>query len=113
MSVGTIVRFAQFSLDTTEGKTFDWFPASIPDIAKWADARGVDAAIWTALGPKFSNQKVAPSADQVLEYLRRLMSTVRDNAEQYVERTPRQIDTEYRRRIEAALGWTIQWPVFA
>jgi hypothetical protein len=66
----------------------------------------LDAAIWTALGPKFDHRELSPSADQVIQYLRRLTGTARDNAKQYIERAPRQIDTEYRRRIEADLGWT-------
>jgi hypothetical protein len=81
-------------------------PAIIPDLDRWADAHGLDAAIWTALGPKFDNREASPSADQVVQYLRRLTGTVRDNARRYIERAPRQIDTEYRRRIEAALGWS-------
>jgi hypothetical protein len=81
-------------------------PASIPELARWADAHGLDAAIWTALEPKFDNRDVSPSADQVIQYLRKLTGTARDSAKQYIERAPRQIDTEYRRRIEADLGWT-------
>jgi hypothetical protein len=30
-------------------------PAMIPALPKWAEARGLDAAIWTALGPKFED----------------------------------------------------------
>ncbi|MGD1082184.1 MAG: hypothetical protein ABR881_28030 [Candidatus Sulfotelmatobacter sp.] len=81
-------------------------PANIPDLPKWADAHGLDAAIWTALPPKFGDREVSPTVDQVIEHLRGLKGTARDNAKQYVERAPRQIDTEYRRRIEAVFGWT-------
>lgn len=83
-------------------------PAGIPELPNWADAHGLDAAIWTALGPKFGGREVSTSVDQVIEYLGGLMGTARDNAKQYIERAPRQIDTEYRRRIEAALGWSFQ-----
>jgi len=34
--------------------------------------------------------------DEVIEYLRGLMGTQRENAKRYIERTPSQIDTEYR-----------------
>jgi len=81
-------------------------PASIPDLPTWAEAHGLDAAIWTALGPKFHGKDVAPSAEQVIEYLRGLTGTQREEAERYIECAPRQIDTEYRRRIAAALGWS-------
>ena len=81
-------------------------PATIPDLPRWAEAIGLDAIIWTALRPKFSGRDVSPSADEVVAYLRGLTGTRRDNAKQYIECAPRQIDTEYRRRIEAALGWS-------
>lgn len=81
-------------------------PATIPDLARWAEALGLDAVIWTALGPKFSGHDASPSADEVITYLQGLTGTRRDNAKRYIECAPRQIDTEYRRRIEAALGWS-------
>ncbi len=85
-------------------------PATIPTLAEWAKARGIDAVVWTALPPKFSGNTLKPStppsADAVVEYLAGLTGAKRDNAQRYVRRAPRQIDTPYRRRIEAELGWT-------
>jgi hypothetical protein len=80
-------------------------PAHLPDLPKWADAHGLDAVVWTALKPKFDGMQGSPSADQVVEYLRGLTGTQRERAKEYIERAPRQIDTEYRRGIEASLGW--------
>jgi len=96
-----------------ESKIASWqqgepVPASMSGLPKWAEAHGLDAAIWTALGPKFNNKNVSPSAEQVITHLRGLTGCKRENAKRYIEQTPRQIDTEYRRRIEAALGWVFR-----
>lgn len=81
-------------------------PANIPDLPAWAVAHGLDAAIWTALGPRFRDKEVSPPIEEVIEYLRGLQGPLREHAKQYIERAPRQIDTDYRRQIEAALGWS-------
>jgi hypothetical protein len=81
-------------------------PQLMPELNNWAQAHGLDAVIWTALGPRFNNREAAPTVDQVVGYLRTLTGTTRDAAERYVRCAPRQIDTEYRRRIEAELGWS-------
>ena len=81
-------------------------PAVIAELGEWAFGRGIDAVVWTALPPKFKemNHRL-PSVEEVLGYLRSLSGTARVKAERYVRRAPRQIDTAYRRRIEAELGW--------
>jgi hypothetical protein len=86
----------------------DPVPDTFPTLASWAEARGVEAVIWTALGPKFEGKDKgqSPSAEEVIAHLRKLTGPQRDHAKQYIERAPRQIDTEYRRQIEAALGWS-------
>jgi hypothetical protein len=86
--------------------TGDAPPASFPEIARWVVSKGVDAAVWTALPPKFGDNEVRPDADQAVAYLRQRSHEQRRNAERYVRMTPRQIDTPYRRRFEAEFGWT-------
>lgn len=86
-------------------KRGDKAPKNIPDLPQWAKDRGLDAAVWTALKPKFGNKERSPSIDEVIIHLRELLGTERDHAKEYIERAPRQIDTCYRRQIEAALGW--------
>lgn len=81
-------------------------PERIASLDSWASARGVDAVIWTALPAKFNGRETMPSSEQVVDYLTGLRGPARDAAEAYVRRAPRQIDTPYRRAIEAALGWT-------
>jgi hypothetical protein len=87
-------------------------PGSIPQLSEWASAHGVTSVIWTALPSRFRGEDRTPTSDEVLEHLRQLDGAQRDNAERYVRLAPRQIDTAYRRRIEAALGWTPleKWP---
>lgn len=87
-------------------QTGDKPPTSIPAISNWSINRGIDAVVWTALPPKFDGKDRIPSAEEVVSYLRGLRGVQRDNAERYVRLTPRQIDTPYRRSIEAELGWT-------
>ena len=82
-------------------------PDAIPTLVDWAAAHGVDAVIWTALPPKFDgHDNVVPTAEDVVGYLQSLKGTERRDAERYIRLAPRQIDTAYRRRIEADLNWT-------
>ena len=81
-------------------------PAEIPKLSEWARARNLDSVIWTALPPGLKGDGTRqPSVEEVLKHLRALSGTTRDNAKQYIRRAPRQIDTAYRRRIEAELQW--------
>lgn len=81
-------------------------PPNIMELPQWAEAHGIESAIWTGLPAKFGGAERRPSIDEVLTHLRGMTGAARDNAENYIRRAPRQIDTEYRRRIETELGWT-------
>lgn len=80
-------------------------PRLIHGLPEWAEARGVHHVIWTALPPTF-NEVGTPIQEQVVQYLSGLTGAKRDNAERYIRFAPKQIDTAYRRHIEAALQWT-------
>lgn len=76
-------------------------------IGTWLRAQGIDAAVWTALPPKFDGcAGRVPSGEEVVARLARLAPAERELAEEYVRRTPAHIDTAYRRLIEARLGWS-------
>ena len=64
-----------------------------------------DGVLWTALESNFEAGE-ASLEEQVLGHLRSLVGSKRDEAERYIRRAPRQVDTKLRRRIEAALQWT-------
>lgn len=81
-------------------------PDHVFDLQSWAEGNGIGHVIWTALPPKIGTSAARPDEDQVIQHLKSLVGTARDNAERYVRRAPRQIDTAYRRRIESELGWT-------
>jgi hypothetical protein len=78
-------------------------------IAKWgSNVVGLDAVIWTALDPNLGGREYQPElAAEVIAHLRSsiLSHEKRQNAERYIRRAPKQIDTEVRRRIERELGW--------
>ncbi|MEN6541029.1 hypothetical protein [Parvibaculum sp.] len=114
--IGTDVEYAKKALRQREGCKSEhigsWAPgtpspATIPNLAEWAAAHEIDHVIWTALPPKFDGTDgKTPSIEEVLSHLRKLEGPKRDNAEKYIRLAPRQVDTAYRRKIEAELGWT-------
>ena len=80
--------------------------ASANEIAQWAQTKQLDAVVWTDLEVGLKGKRgTVPSIEAVLEHLRRLPHAQGTLAEQYIRRAPRQIDTEYRRRIAHELGW--------
>ncbi|WP_153066994.1 hypothetical protein [Steroidobacter cummioxidans] len=81
-------------------------PANIAGLPEWARAHGIDGVVWTALGPKYHASGSRATAEDITGYLRDLTGRMRDDAERYVRYAPPQIDTPYRRAIEATLGWT-------
>ncbi|MBH2983172.1 hypothetical protein I5M90_07245 [Serratia marcescens] len=82
-------------------------PTLIPNLSEWASTKDVDHVIWTGLPPKFNGVEIFPTAEQVVEYLKKLSGEQREKAEQYIRFTPRQIDTKYRRLIESSLHWHV------
>ena len=79
-------------------------PKWIPELSEWALTRNIDSVIWTALPPRFKGENNRPpSVEDVLRHLRALPKPARDEAEKYIRRAPGQIDTAYRKRIEAEL----------
>jgi hypothetical protein len=76
----------------------------------WACQAGLDGVVWTALKPRFNKKDgCMPTIDQVLGYLRGLSHNDHATwnlAQEYVRKAPRQIDTDYRRRMECEFGWT-------
>ena len=75
-------------------------------IVSWAKGKNLDAVVWTALGPRFNAVSRCPTEDEAVDYLRTLEGEKRQRAEEYVRRTPLQINTGYRKRFVAEFGWT-------
>ena len=76
------------------------------DIGTWAQSKGIAGVVWTALGPQFSGDRGRrPKQDEAIEYLRGLTGDTLALAREYVEKAPKQIDTDYRRAFAAALDW--------
>jgi len=76
------------------------------EIGSWAQAHGLDAAVWTSLGPRFHDvDGRIPTVDEVVAHLRSQTGQKRETAERYVRCVPAQVRTQYRLAIEDALGW--------
>ena len=71
----------------------------IVGLSEWARCRSIDDVVWTALDPNISRS-------DIVKYLSGLTGPKRDNAKEYVQRAPLQIDTICRRQIESRLGWS-------
>lgn len=75
-------------------------------IDRWAKSQEFDAVIWTKLPPRFKGQERELSVEEAIDYLQSLSGDEKRLAEEYVRRTPRQIETRFRKVIESVLGWT-------
>ncbi len=80
------------------------------NILDWINNTDIDAVIWTNLGEnweiKNDNDIVTVEPDERIEYLKSLKGNKSALAEEYIRRTPIQIQTHYRELIEQQLGWT-------
>lgn len=76
-------------------------------IKEWANRQGLDAVIWTNLAAKFQGEgKREPNLIEAIDYLKSLDVNLRSHAEEYIRKTPKQIDTDFRRKFETEFGWT-------
>ncbi|HEY4309159.1 MAG TPA: hypothetical protein VGN12_06875 [Pirellulales bacterium] len=83
----------------------------IEKIRLWLGVVGMDAVIWTNSKPKMSSaDKIyrKPTLPEVIRHLHSLPDAQKKAAEEYIRKTPRQIDTEYRRQIASEFDW---WPI--
>jgi hypothetical protein len=81
-------------------------PELIPDLSNWAENKGADAVIWTALPPKFQDvDNRVPTIEEVITYLHSLDLEKKKIAEEYIRNAPKQIETRYRKQMEMHFGW--------
>jgi hypothetical protein len=83
-------------------------------ISRWANSKGLDAVVWTKLGPKWQEGKKAmarmPTAEEVITKIKKWDEPLGTYARLYLQMAPRQIDTPYRRAIFAEFGWFVLSP---
>jgi hypothetical protein len=77
------------------------------EVHRWLQTSPADAAVWTALPPKWDGvEGRLPTETELLAYLSSRVGTEAIEAEEYVRRAPHQVSTPYRAAIERSLGWT-------
>jgi hypothetical protein len=87
-------------------------PEVITHVQSWVDEKKLDAVVWTDIpqNPDKFRQKTSMemNEDNIITYLRNLEKRndrIYENAREYVEKTPEQIETMLRRRIRQELHW--------
>lgn len=81
------------------------------NILDWINEKDFDAVIWTNLGEnwdiKNESREIVKTIkpDERIEYLKRLKGNASALAEEYIRKTPVQIKTKYRTKIEEELNW--------
>lgn len=80
-------------------------------IRNWINEKDFDAVIWTNLGENWNiknehGEIVEPiETAERIEYLKSLKGNANALAEEYIRKTPVQIKTKYRAKIEEELNW--------
>ena len=69
------------------------------EIENWIQDKKLDGAVWTNL------PSTTKSLKEVILYLKSLQGDTLRRVKEYIEKTPRQIVTPWRREIEREFGW--------
>lgn len=75
-------------------------------IFEWAKQQELSGVVWTNLKCGFKKSRdVMPSVEEILRHFRSLDQAALARAKEYVTNAPAQIQTTYRSRIMADMGW--------
>ncbi len=73
----------------------------------WAQSLQIDAVIWTSLLPKFDEEETRIiNVNEALTYFKNCDVNTLALAKEYIRKTPKQIDTDFRRTFEKVFNWT-------
>lgn len=95
------IRYSIGYWSPNRASTFE-FPSSI---GEWAQAKDLNAVVWTALRPYFQDEWITPTREQIVSHLKGLTGEAADSAREYIERAPDQIQTPIRAAVEKELKW--------
>ena len=81
-------------------------PDIVERIEHWIENKHLEAAIWTDLRSNFVDcQRVDLTVENVIQYLGGLDMEKKNKAKEYIQKTPKQIETVIRSGIRERLGW--------
>lgn len=91
-------------LDTGFNRCHD--PAISGQIGRWCAAKGLRGAVWTDIGPNFSDRQGGPfTVARGVTYLKSLSGESLDEAVRYIEKAPVTTDTPLRRALSRSDWW--------
>jgi hypothetical protein len=81
------------------------YPDMVEPVKEWARAHNVDAVIWTDLPSNFEDHTGRKfSVDAAVDYLAELPKELIDQAREYLDRAPAEIETPLRAKLRED-GW--------
>ncbi|MEM7237779.1 MAG: hypothetical protein AAF501_08155 [Pseudomonadota bacterium] len=91
-------------LDTGFNRSHD--PAISDQIGLWCGSVGIRGAVWTDIGPNFSERRGGPfTVERGVSYLKTLTGESLDEAVRYIENAPSATDTPLRRALSVDDWW--------
>ena len=106
------IGFTVPACDRQSPKAVECHPRAVKIIEAWANAKGFDAAIWTALGSNFAGRAREPfSLEAAIRYLETRDGKTLDAALTYIRRAPSEVQTPVRGAVNTR--WPRSVPVFA
>ena len=96
----------KYSIGFWDKSSNDSHGHSSSEIEVWAKKMNLDGVVWTNLkyGLKQSRAEM-PEYSHILSHIQNLSPERSAVAESYVKKTPVQVNTEYRAKLEADLNW--------